>query len=186
MSECRSCRHAIDDTAKLCPYCGANTVTGEKLDVKPLIEKHFPRKKQLGAVESVFDFLRHRQSIVVGIAAVLALLLLLGLHSLVITRNATLASASAGIPLTEVSDINQRSEEQQVPMPALTFPFDGNPETMKVPISEPGAIAPVAAAGPAGVQPLLPRREPGLPAAAVPTSGMPTGPFPFSPPPARR
>jgi len=183
MSECTACRHAIDDTAKLCPYCGADPVTGERFDTKPLIEKHFPRKKQLSGFETVIEFLRHRQSIVVGVVAVVVLLLLLGLHSLIITRNATLADASAAVPLTEVSDVNQRSQEDQVPMPVMSFAYDGNPQTMHVPITEPGAIAPAAAPGtPGGEQPLLPRRgvsaTPPPGAAEIPLEGLPFAPQP--------
>ena len=188
MSKCTNCRHTIDDRSKLCPYCGADPVTGVRFDPKPLLEKHFPRKKQVGTVEAVLDYLRHRQSIVVGVAAVVALLLLLGLHSLIITRNSTLADASAGIPLTEVSDVNQGSQEEQVPMPALTFPYDGNPETMKVPITEPGAVAPAPPPGaPGGQQPLLPRREQGLPTPGTLELPPPTSsPAPFSSQPPRR
>ena len=44
---CRSCGHTIDGAAKLCPFCGADPATGEKVDVTPLVQEHFPPKARV-------------------------------------------------------------------------------------------------------------------------------------------
>ena len=35
---CAACRRSIDAAAKLCPYCGANPVTGERIDTQAIRE----------------------------------------------------------------------------------------------------------------------------------------------------
>jgi hypothetical protein len=144
---CIACRHEIDDAAKLCPYCGADPRTGAKLDTQALLEEVF-KPKNISRSASVIDFARHRQGAVVAIAVVVGFLILAGVYQYAVHRNATAALAGNGVPITEVTDISDQGEENKpLPMPPLQFAHDGNPQTMRTLIVEPGA-APAAPAPP--------------------------------------
>jgi hypothetical protein len=91
-TECRSCGHRIDASARLCPFCGADPDTGRKVDTAPILEKHFPRRAELPAKERAADFLRARQGLVVTIFILVAGLLAIALHQMVTRR--TLAQSS--------------------------------------------------------------------------------------------
>jgi hypothetical protein len=140
---CAKCAHDIDAVAKICPYCGADPRTGQKaVDTQAMLDEVFHPKKT-SATDSVFEFARQRQGIVVTAAALLVILLLAAAHSFVTQRNARDVSAAAAIPLTEVTDVNnQQDETRQLPMPNLDFQFTGNPKTMRTFIVEPGAVPP--------------------------------------------
>ncbi len=140
---CAACRHDIDAAARLCPYCGADPRTGKKpVDTQAMLNEVFhPRKTS--ASESVFEFARQRQGVVVALAVGVVILLLAGLHEYVTRRNARDVSAAAAIPLTEVTDLNnQQDENRPLPMPNLQFEFDGHPQTMRTFVTEPGAVTP--------------------------------------------
>lgn len=141
--ECRSCRHQIDELAKLCPYCGADPVTGKKFDPAPLLEKHFSKKAELPAGESILEFVRQRQTIVVGVVVGCVFLLALGLHQMIIRRNASTASDVPAIPLTDLTDLSSATaQNQQVAIPALDFDYEGDARTVRTLLMEPGAVAP--------------------------------------------
>jgi hypothetical protein len=146
---CASCRRDIDAAAKLCPYCGADPRTGEKpVDTQAMLNEMF-HPKQVSKADSVFEFARQRQGVVIALGAVLVFLVLAGLHEYVTRRNARDVSAAAAIPLTEVTDVNnQQDENRPLPLPNLEFQFDGHPQTMRTFVVEPGAVTPpeVAAA----------------------------------------
>lgn len=187
--ECRSCHHQIDELAKLCPYCGADPVTGERFDPAPLLEKHFPKKPELPARESILEYVRERQTIVVAVVVGCVFLLAVGLHQMIIRRNANTASDVPAIPLTEVADLsNAGAQNQQVEIPALNFDYEGDAKTLRTLLMEPGAIAPPAppaetstaagtslpstgtqAAGPATIGPVRPASSP-APRPATPPS----------------
>lgn len=141
--ECRSCRRQIDELAKLCPYCGANPVTGEKIDPAPLLEKHFPKKAELPARESILEFVRERQNIVVAVVVGTVFLLALGLHQVIVQRNAKTTSDIPAIPLTDLTDLsNAGAQNQQVAIPPLDFGYEGDSRTVRTLLMEPGAVAP--------------------------------------------
>lgn len=146
---CAACQHQIDAAAKICPYCGADPQTGQKIvDTQAILQEVF-QPRQLTATEGVLQFARQRQGVVITIAILVALLLLGALHTFALRRNETAVTNAAAVPLTEVTDLtNQPSETRQLPMPDLQFQFDGHPQTMRTFIVEPGAITPpdVAAA----------------------------------------
>jgi hypothetical protein len=157
---CASCHRDIDSVARLCLYCGADPRTGKKpVDTHALLEKMF-HPRETSASESVVEFARQRQGVVVALAVVLVILLLAGLHEYVTRRNARLVSAAAAIPLTDVADLNNVPDENRpLPLPNLDYQFDGHPQTMRTFIVEPGAITPpeVAAAQQAAqAQPVKP------------------------------
>ena len=53
---CVVCRHAIDDSARVCPYCGSNPVTGEKLiDTQAVLQEVF-KPRHVTATENVLEF----------------------------------------------------------------------------------------------------------------------------------
>lgn len=144
---CAGCRHAIDDAAKLCPYCGADPRTGKKaIDTQAILQEEF-QPRRVTPTESVMEFARQRQGVVIALGVVGLVLLLAAFHQFVMRRNATAVSDAAAVPLTDVADLNDQSDEtQKIPMPDLQFQYDGNPKTMRTFIVEPGAVAPPSGA----------------------------------------
>jgi hypothetical protein len=140
---CASCRHDIDAAARLCPYCGANPRTGLKpVDTQAMLAEMF-HPHQTSASESVVQFARQRQGVVVTLAVLLVMLLLAGLHEYVTRRNARDVSAAAAIPLTEVTDLNNEQDDNRpLPLPKLEYQFDGHPQSMRTFVVEPGAVTP--------------------------------------------
>lgn len=142
-TSCVSCGHSIDALAKLCPYCGADPATGEKLDPTPIVQSHFPPRPDLPAYESVLEFLRARQSIVVALVIVGVLLAAVALHQMILRRNLNVVSDVPAIPLTEVADLsNQPATTEELPMPELEFETDGVVRNVRTLLLEPGAVPP--------------------------------------------
>ena|SRR5438270_2241773 len=143
---CVVCHHAIDDAARVCPYCGSDPRTGEKIiDAQAMLQEVF-QPHRVTATEGVLQFARQRQGVVIALGVVALVLLLAGFHQFVMRRNATAVSDAAAVPLTDVADLNNQADDaQSTPMPELKFQYDGNPKTMRSYIVEPGAVAPPAA-----------------------------------------
>jgi hypothetical protein len=179
---CAACRHEIDAAAKLCPYCGADPRTGEKIDTQALLESEF-KPRQLSATENVMEYARQRQGIVLALGITAALLVLLGLHAFVTNRNETQVSAANAVPLAEVAEIGTQEEAPaNTPMPELQFQYDGHPQTLRTFIVEPGAVTPpeVIAAQQAAAQAAAQQKAAAL-AAAQAKAGH-AAPGPPSPP----
>lgn len=139
---CAACARSIDAAAKLCPYCGADPATGERVDTQAILQEVF-QTRTLTTGESVLEYARQRQGIVLGVSLVVGFLLLAGIYQFVTMRNATSVTTSPAVPLTELTDIAKlRDEAAPVPMPELDFPFEGRPQTMRTFIMERGAVAP--------------------------------------------
>src|SRR6266852_1553885 len=155
---CVACQHAIDDAARICPYCGSDPRTGKKVvDTQALLQEVF-HPREMSATEEVLQYARQRQGVVITFAVILVLALLAGVHQYVLRRNRTAVSDSAAVPLTDVADLSSQQEETRpLPMPDLKFQHDGRPLTMRSFIVEPGAVAPQsgtpAAAGVGGAPP---------------------------------
>jgi len=150
---CVACKHAIDDAARLCPYCGADPGSGEKVDTQAILQEVF-HPREISTTEGVLQFARQRQGIVITVAVILVLAVLSGMHQFVLRRNRMAVSDSAAVPLTDVADLSNQSEDTRVvPMPELQFQYDGHPQTMRTFIVEPGAVAPPSAAPVAPQQP---------------------------------
>ncbi len=179
---CAACKHEIDAVARICPYCGADPRTGEKpVDTQAMLNEVF-HARETTASETVVEFARQRQGVVVALGVVLVILLLAGLHEYVTRRNARDVSAAAAIPLTEVTDLtNQQDENKPLPMPDLKYAFDGHPQTMRTFVTEPGAVIPpeVLAAQQAAAQTAT-AQTPSQPvtAAPKPLPGQPPHPTP--------
>src|SRR5437868_1975535 len=93
--------------------------------------------------DSVIEYARQRQGIVAVLGALMVVLLLVGLHEVVSRRNEHAVNAAAAVPLTDVTDLsNQSDETKPQPVPDLQFQYDGRPQTMRTLIVEPGAVAP--------------------------------------------
>ena len=151
---CVACGHSIDAAARLCPYCGANPATGEKIDSEAVLREVF-QPRTISTSDSLLEYARHRQGIVIAIGAAVLFLVLVGLHRIVTIRNATAVSNEPAVPLAEIADLSDQSAEpQQIPMPAIEFQFDGQPQKMRTFIVEPGAVTPpeIAAAQQAAAQ----------------------------------
>lgn len=139
---CVSCSHEIDAAAKLCPYCGADPRTGQRVvDTQALLEEEFhPRK--VTTSESVLEYARQRQGVVITVAIFVGVIILAALHQYVTHRNESAVSNAPAVALTEVTDLSSQPEESKQPMPDLKFQYDGHPETMRTFITEPGAVTP--------------------------------------------
>lgn len=140
--ECVSCHHSIDGEARLCPYCGADPRSGERFDPKPLLEKHFPRKKELSRVETALEFFRERQGIVGTAVVAVIFLSLVGLHRFITERNARQISDVPAVPLTEVADLSHRAQTEQVQIPQVDFQYAGSAQAIRTLLVEPGAVTP--------------------------------------------
>lgn len=139
---CVSCRRSIDRWAKVCPYCGANPETGERIDTQAMLQEVF-HTREMTATESVLEYARHRQGMVIAITAIVAFLILAVIHSIATARNGNIVSDAPAVPLTEITDLsNQSDETKPQDMPTLLFQYDGNPQTMRHYIVEPGAVTP--------------------------------------------
>lgn len=126
----------------MCPYCGADPSTGERLDTQALLQEVF-RAKTMTKGESVLEYARQRQGIVIVLSIIVAFLVLAGIHQYVTIRNASAVTDAPAVPLTEITDLaNKRDDAAPQPMPKLDFPYDGRPQTMRTFIVERGAIAP--------------------------------------------
>jgi hypothetical protein len=138
---CVACRHAIDEAARLCPYCGADPRTGEKIDTQAILHEVF-HPREISATEGVLEFARQRQGVMIAVAALVAILLLGAVHQFVVRRNQSAVKDAAAVPLTDVADLSNQPEETPLPMPQLQYQFDGHPQTMRTYIVEPGAVTP--------------------------------------------
>jgi len=147
---CAACQRKIDASAKLCPYCGANPVTGERVDTQAILEEVF-HPRQISTTESVIEYARQRQGIVIAISSFVALVILAALHQFVTARNSTQTTASPAVSLSEIADMANEPRETPKKMPEMQFQFDGRPETMRTYLAEPGAIAPGVGQAPSPV-----------------------------------
>lgn len=185
---CAACSRSIDAAAKLCPYCGADPVSGERVvDTQAILQEVF-HPRELSTTENVLEFARQRQGIVLAVSIIVAFLVLAALHQFATMRNANVDTSSPAVPLTEITDIaNQKSEVAPVPMPELDFPYDGRPQLMRTFIVERGAVAPAPPAPPNAAQPgATPPPQAGGPqpagSAAPQQPARPAGPQPQAPP----
>jgi hypothetical protein len=154
---CANCGRAIDAAARVCPYCGAVPATGEKtVDTQAILQEVF-HPREISTSESVLEFARQRQGIVIAASLLVGFLVLAGLHQFVTVRNARAVTDSPAVPLTEITDMaNQQKAATPTPMPELDFPYEGRPQALRTFIVERGAVAPAPpppAAGAAGVSP---------------------------------
>jgi hypothetical protein len=141
-SACIACNRTIDAAAKLCPYCGANPGTGERLDTQALLQEVF-RPREMTTTDNVMEYARQRQGVVIAISLFVGFLIILGIHQFVTARNANVASDLPAVPLTELTDVTKKSDETTpVPMPKLDFQYEGTPKRMRTYIVERGAVAP--------------------------------------------
>lgn len=140
---CVACDRAIDESAKLCPYCGANPATGERaVDTQAVLQEVF-QPREVSASETVMEYARQRQGAVIAISAFIGFLIIAALHQYVTMRNNTAVSDAPPVPLSEVTDVTRRADDTTpVPMPKLDFTYDGRPQAMRTFIVEPGAITP--------------------------------------------
>jgi hypothetical protein len=141
-SSCAACNRTIDSGAKLCPFCGANPATGERLDTEALVQEVF-RPRTVTTSESVMEYARQRQGVVITVSAFVLFLILAGLHQWATLRNASAVSDSPAVPLTEITDVTKKPDETTpVPMPTLDFQYEGAPRRMRTYVVEKGAVTP--------------------------------------------
>lgn len=128
--------------AKLCPYCGANPATGERLDTEALMQEVF-RPRTVTTSESVMEYARQRQGVVITVSAFVAFLIIAVIHQYMTMRNASAVSDAPAVPLTEITDVTKKPDETApVPMPKLDFQYEGTPKRMRTYVVEKGAVTP--------------------------------------------
>lgn len=139
---CTACRRTIDASARLCPYCGADPLTGERLDTQAVLQEVF-RPREITTSETVIEYARQRQGVVIAISVFVAFIILAAFHQYVTMRNTTAVTDAPAVPLSEVTDLTKKAEETTpVPMPKLDFQYDGRPQAMRTFIVEAGAVKP--------------------------------------------
>lgn len=139
---CAACSRTIDAVAKLCPYCGANPSTGERLDTQALLQEVF-RPRETTATDNVMEYARQRQGVVVAISLAVGFLIIVGIHQFVTARNANVATDLPAVPLTELTDVTKKADATApVPMPKLDFQYTGTPKRMRTYVVERGAVTP--------------------------------------------
>jgi hypothetical protein len=138
---CAACNRTIDAAAKLCPYCGANPQTGERLDTQALLQEVF-RPREMTTSDTVMEYARQRQGVVIAISVFVGFLIIAALHQFVTRRNANVTSDLPAVPLTEITDITKRDDLAPVKMPELDFQYDGVPRRMRTYVVERGATTP--------------------------------------------
>lgn len=174
-STCAACSRTIDASAKLCPYCGANPGTGERLDTQALLQEVF-RPREMTTTDNVMEYARQRQGIVVAISVFVGFLIIVGIHQFVTARNAEIASDSPAVPLTELTDVTKKSDDAAPQaMPNLDFQYTGTPKRMRTFVVERGAVTPpevaaAQAAEAAAKAPAAGTPAPGTPAPATSTA----------------
>ena len=177
---CVACRHRIDSAARLCPYCGADPQTGQKIDTQAMVQEMF-HPREISTTEGVMQFARQRQGVVITVGIVIALLLMAALHQFALRRNQSDVNSASAVPLTEITDLSnqQQTETKQLPMPDLKFQFEGQAKTMRTFINEPGAVTPpeIAAAQQAEAAAKAAAAQPAT-ATAAPTTTAPQQPAP--------
>ena len=99
----------------MCPYCGADPATGEKVvDTQAILQEVF-HPREISASESVLEFARQRQGIVIAVTLVIGFLLMAAVHQFVTRRNANAVTDSPAVPLTEITDVaNQTRAAVQI------------------------------------------------------------------------
>ncbi len=140
---CAACHHEIDASAKICPYCGSDPKTGQKVvDTNALLQEMF-KPRHISTGESVLEYARHRQGVVIAVSGAILFLILAGLHQFVTMRNDREVSGAPAVALTEVTDVSQQPDESKpVPMPEMPFQYEGRPQAMRSYIVESGAVTP--------------------------------------------
>lgn len=166
---CAACSRTIDLSARMCPFCGSDPRTGQKIiDTQALLQEVF-QPRDISASESVIEYAKQRQGAVIAIGAFVGFLIIAALHQYVTMRNENAVTDAPAVPLSEVTDVARKADEAApVPMPKLDFQYEGRPEAMQTFIVEPGAVPPpevaaaqAAAAPPAQPQaPATPQRQP--------------------------
>lgn len=150
---CVACGRSIDETARLCPYCGANPSTGARIDTHALVQAAF-RPRELTTSESVLEYARQRRGIIISVSVFLAFLILATLQTFITSRKDSAVTDAPAMPLTEIADLANRVDETKPqPMPELKFQYEGRPQMMRAYVVEPGAVAPAPPATPPPASP---------------------------------
>ena len=162
---CAACNRTIDNAAKLCPFCGANPHTGDRLDTQTLLEEIF-RPREMTTSDTVIEYARQRQGVVIAISVFVGFLVIALIHQFVSTRNASVESDLPAVPLTEITDVTKKSDEATpLPLPELDFQYDGTPKRMRTYIVERGAVTPPEVLAAQQAQAAQPTTQPATPAA---------------------
>lgn len=169
---CAACQRTIDTSAKLCPFCGANPQTGERLDTQTLLQEIF-RPREMTTSDTVIEYARQRQGVVIAVSVFVGFLIIAVVHQYVSNRNASVESDLPAVPLTEITDVTKKADDiAPQPLPELDFEYNGTPKRMRTYVAEQGAVTPpeVIAAQQAAAAAKAPTPAPAQTGTAAPQS----------------
>lgn len=126
----------------MCPYCGADPATGERVDNAHEILQEVFHPAEPARSEGVLQYARERQGIVIVIGVIVLFLALAGIHRFVTARNASAVTDAPAVSLSEIADVTTTATTDTVEMPELEFEYDGQPQKMRTYIVESGAVTP--------------------------------------------
>ena len=140
---CINCRHQIDELARICPYCGADPRTGERIDPKPVLDEHFSRRTPATGAGRAGELIRRNRVLVAVLVAMALALTVFALNDLT-TERLSSRGGEAAIPLAEVADLSWRPEVEELPIPDIEFLHSGDAKRLRTLIVEPGAVKPAS------------------------------------------
>ncbi|MGA7615456.1 MAG: hypothetical protein WBX15_09765 [Thermoanaerobaculia bacterium] len=140
-AECAACGRSIDADAKICPFCGADAHTGEKIDTAAILREHFSTRKAPPR-ERFVDFFRHRQTVVMALVVLGIIGSLIVVHQIISRQQQDVRDIPA-IPLSQLVETHEATPKTQPPpLPDVEFQYHGDEKDARTLITEPGAVAP--------------------------------------------
>lgn len=140
---CARCGKSIDAMANRCPFCGADSRTGDREDESEIVREVLSSRPPPSRTDRLISTLRERQGL-----ALLGLTLVVGgalwLATVTLTGgSASDAVATDAVPLPEVFAPGPTAQpDESLPMPELQYHFDGDPARFDQWLEEEGAVAP--------------------------------------------
>lgn len=141
--DCARCGKSIDSRATRCPFCGADSRTGDRTDDREVVREALSSRPPPSRLDRLISTLRERQglallglTLVVGGALWLAMATMTG-------GSSNDAVATDAVPLPEVFAPRPAAQpDETLPMPELRYHFDGNPGRFEQWLEEEGEVAP--------------------------------------------
>ncbi|MBW3565508.1 MAG: hypothetical protein KY459_12350 [Acidobacteria bacterium] len=140
---CARCGKSIDAMANRCPFCGADSRTGDRQDESEIVREVLSSRPPPSRLDRLISTLRERQGL-----ALLGLTIVVGgalwLATVTVTGGSSNdVSATDAVPLPEVFAPGPAAQpDESLPMPELPYHFDGDPARFEQWLEEEGAVAP--------------------------------------------
>lgn len=137
---CPRCGRKIDQAARVCPFCGADTESGAVVDEeeRQVVEEVFGGDRDED--HPLLIFYRKNQQIILILGLLVAIGALLGVTAMMSGSGEREVQAVPLSELTTPPDQERAGEAPEMPEPEFTVP--GNAETFETFLTEEGAVAP--------------------------------------------